>query len=435
MSPPASGRPEVHRVLALLRSPKALLFLVNFGFAKLTIYFAPLVIAAFAAPAVYGAVELTQSIGLLVAFFLLTAPLAGLNQRYLVEKERHYADIAALVTLAACLAPLAVGLAAWQSGASPVVLVVIFGVGTAAIHTVASSVSRMISRRNLASWLDGFSMLAAIAIVSSLWALRGDAQIASLIIGYVAIAAAGAAGSAVWLIASRRPGLLGRLWQVSHFGGWIVIAATIATWQSVCGRIFVGLLMPPELPAYGVAFRVAGLVLGLQQLGTTALFARLYAGRTRATDRLVALILAGVGLMSGVIALAGPLVARIGFSALDDRGRELFVQVLPLVTVQIFFWVGYAFLHMRINRARLARASIPSLAVVALGGSAVILLADRMFGSSLFVTCLLLALQTAAYFAASLWVLARRGLPHRWVGLVGAYGGAALFALALIRSA
>ncbi len=68
----------------------------------------------------------------------------------------------------------------------------------------------------------------------------------------------------------------------------MTVVATLAIWLGVGGRIIVGFLNPEALAAYGVAFRVAGFALGVHQLAVTALFARLYAARTKVADPMIA---------------------------------------------------------------------------------------------------------------------------------------------------
>ena len=95
--------------------------------------------------------------------------------------------------------------------------------------------------------------------------------------------------------------------------------------------------------------------LGLHQVAVTALFAWLDRARTCVADRVLAPFLGGVAAIIAVIPfVAQPLLVRFGFAALKSDGIVVFAAVLPILGVQVFFWIAFAMLQMRINRVGLA---------------------------------------------------------------------------------
>jgi hypothetical protein len=213
----------------------------------------------------------------------------------------------------------------------------------------------------------------------------------------------------------------------------VLVSSAFAVWQAGAGRILTGLFLPGALPAYALAFRIVGLALGLHQLAATALFARLYSGRTRTTDGLVSLLLVAVALTLIVIVAASRLFIRPGtFEALEGAGYSLFVAVLPIVAVQIFFWVGNAMMEMRVTRFRLAGKTI--LPSILINGSTLVglFVAQQFVAITLPAICWVVTAQSAAFFVYSAWLLHRRGVPHRKVATAGAVGGALLTIIALL---
>lgn len=414
-------------------SIRAGLFLGSFAAAKLTAYAIPLLIAAAASPRIYGALELAQSAGLLIALLIAGAPLSGANQSYLVRGERGVGDQFALMGLIGCAAGLLALAVAGLLGLAPTSLLLIAFIGVAIIHTVGSYFFRMIGWRSWAAWADGFSTLAAGLVFLAVLLLGHGVGLAGMIAGFALVAAIGASAAGLWLARTYRTGLLRRLRASTAQGLPMMIVGILAIWLTVEGRIIIGLVNATQLAAYGVAFRVAGLAMGVHQLVATAFFVRLYASRTRAADRLIAMNLAAVGAVGAGIALIGPFLPQwFEMSALEAGGAGPFAAALPLVVLYIFYWSGYAMLQLRINRNGLATRTIaPTVAVTLIGAIAIIAFA-KLVTNDLQPICWLLAAHAASYFFKNVIILARHRLPHRSTTATGAIGGALLFLLALV---
>lgn len=422
---------------AVLRDPKALgqiaIFLGNFGFAKVAIYCVPLAIATFAGPQLYAGIELTQSMGLLIGSLLVGAPLAGVTQRYLVSGERRVADQTALTIVGGCAVGLIAYLGAVLAGMSESVLLVTASLGAAVLHQTAVSYFRMLGRRNLTAWFDGTAVLLAGFAMLVLLALPRPGRIADLTLAYAAIGALGAALGLAWLLRSIEPGLRDRIVAAFWTGLPMTVVATLAIWLGVGGRILVGFLNPAALAAYGVAFRVAGFALGVHQLAVTALFARLYAARTKVADPIIAGFFLVSGMLAGALAIAGQwLPDFMPISALAGRGVEEYRAILPLTALHTFYWIGYGMLQFRVSRSGLARRAIPLTVAVTVGGIAIILGVAHFITNDIETLTWLISAHAAAYFFKNVYLLAARGLPHRWTALAGAAGGVMLATIAVV---
>jgi hypothetical protein len=422
----AGVRPQPHHARA------ALFFLPNFAIAKAAIYLIPLAVAALAPPAIYGGFELALSIGLLFATIATGPSLSGLSQMYLVRGERRFADQVWLVLLAGCCLALLLGAIALVGVSDPMVFLVAASLGIAVLHYGGAQALRTLSRRNLVAWADGASVIVSGAVVVALLLLFGQPSLNQLGWGYYLVAAAGALIAGVMLVRTRQPQLLARLRTATRIGLPITIAAVFAFWLAVGGRIVVGLTNETALPVYGVAFRLAGLALGIHQLASTAMFARLYAARTREADRLFSFFFSAVGLLSAFIAIAGAVLpGLVPIAAIDAASPALFRTVLALAALQTFFWIGFALLQLRINRAGLARRALrPTVLVTGAGIAATFAIAWLTAGNLIAISWAI-ALHGAAYFFAYAYLLAQKGIPHRRTTVVGAAGGVALALIAL----
>jgi len=411
----------------------ALLFLPNFVLAKGAIYLLPLAIAALAPAQVYGSIELAVSIGLLASTVTVGIPMGGMNQVYLVRGERRIVDQVAAIVLIGCSVASLLAVGAYLLDLDPTSVMVMASLGVAVVHQVGASASRMLSWRNLAAWTDGIAMLAAGALILVLIAFEGSPSLTGMTLGYLLLGALATIATAILLVAIRKPGLRERLRTCVKLGLPMTIFALLGIWLSVGGRILVGLFNATDLAAYSVAFRVAGITLGIHQLAATALFAKLYSARTREADKLLTLFFVAVGVATAAVAVAGRAVPElIGLSALDARGVAAYRAVLPLAGIHTFYWIGFGMVQLRINRYGLAQRTILPTLLISVAGIALICGVAMFYSTDIVLLSWLIAFYAAAFFFANTLVLARRGLPHRRLTNTGIFGGLLLLALALV---
>jgi hypothetical protein len=430
----ASWRRNLQRPIDQKLLVNVAFFFVNFFIAKLSIYAAPLLIAAIATGAVYGTIELAQSFGLLITSFLVGAPLAGLTQNYLIRGDSQVLDQLAAIALVFCGLTIAAFIGAWVLGLHANVQLIIASFATAVIHNVAATWFRNRAARNLTAWVDGTAGILAVLMVLISFGLVGSARIDVVTKAYLAFAMISFVIAGALLLHTATKGLGVRLIESTRIGIPMIIVGTMATWLGVGGRMTVGVLDAANVAAYGVAFRVAGLALGFHQLAVTGLFAKLYRARTREADFIISLFLVAVGILLCGIGFCGKLIITyFEFAALDANARIVFTRILPITCVQTFFWIGYAMLQMRINRTGMAGKSIIPTAVVMFGGIAIIFAAGHFGNIGIEALCWLIALHAACFFFLSVYMLAAvRRLPHVLMMRSGVVGGIILSVAAVI---
>jgi O-antigen/teichoic acid export membrane protein len=423
--------PRVAEMASRLR-PAHLLFLVNFGIAKAVVYLIPLLLAALVSERLYGTIELGLAIGLQAGALLLGATLAGVTQLFLVRRERGFGVPLILLNFLPNAALLVAGAALWLAGASLEAVLIVAVIGATVLQNTASTWFRMHGERNRTAWADGASLLISGAGALLAVAVAGPDALGTASAFLMAATGVIAAGGGALLWRHRAAGTIQRLRRATILGLPMMVAGVFSIWIGVGGRILVGLVGAADLAAYSVAFRIAGLALGLHQLATTAMYPQLYASRVRSGDPLLAIFLAAVLAVSIGLAVAGPLIPDfIHFSALGRRGTELYRALVPVTVLHTFFWIGFALLQMRINRFGAAKASILPLISVTLLGIGIILLAAFTISNDVRFVAWLIAAHAAAYFLTANLILLRRRVPHVRTGLVGLAGGAVLCLIAL----
>lgn len=407
-------------------------YLASFMTARLATYLVPLILAALAPPQVYGGIEVAYAISLLIVTVAVSAPLHGFSHLSLIGEERAVNDQAAAIVLASCvLAGLGFAAAALLDVTSyPMLTVAVAGVS--ATQIVMSFLLRIGRRTWILPWIDGLVLLFGLLAVTAIVGLRGRVETSMVSDVFATLTVCLGLLAAAWL--HRRPvaRLTARLAASTRVGTTMAAFALFSTWIAVSGRIMIGFIAPDDLAAYGVAFRIAAVGLGMPQLVLTAFWTTIYIAPTRSVDRLLAWFLAGTALVLALVCLFGRILIReVEFEAMDAHAVLLSQELLPPVALQIFFWSGHVMLQPRINRCGVAGRSIAPLTVLTVAGGALIL-ASSWLGAAIVGTVWLLALYSAAYFFTSWILLARRGLPHTATLRVAICAGAGLALLVLV---
>lgn len=391
---------------------RAAYFSGNFGLAKLSIYFAPLAMASFALPETYAGMELAFALAPFIALVLGSPFLSAVPQLYLVRGEKRVFDLGAGVAAAAASLMTLAGIALLFAGET-IPAMACFAAACVSVQGAASTLTRTLSRRNIAAWADGMAALAMFLAAGAAWFVfgswfdAGDAAITWAIVSLVL--------AMVAMLLFRRwrePGLRARLAAAWQIGLPMVINGLFGMVIGSGGRIAFGAFAQPwDLSAYAIGFRIAGLMLGLHQLMITAFFARVYAARTRAFDRTAPLYLLAVAGGGVLLCLASPLLLpHLGFKALTADRQGALLDWLPLIALQVYLWIGFATLELRINRARMARRLIlPNLAVTAAGVAGFFWLESTGLASPANIVAFM-AVVTALFVAIQIAMLWWRGL-------------------------
>jgi O-antigen/teichoic acid export membrane protein len=419
---------------AKIASKDGEIFLANFGLAKAAIYLIPLFIAAMAPPDVYGGIEFAWAAALMAATFLVGAPIAGATQRHLIGKDQEVLDELALITVVGCL----MGAVAWGIaqtwGFAPYVLIAVASFGAAIVHNALSGWFRMRGQRNRTAWADGTATIIAGFIVLALALALGRLSVASVTYAYAAFSVAAGFAALILFMRIKNADWPVRFKRSLVIGIPMLAGSILAMWLGVGGRITMGALAPTDVAVYSLAFRVAGLTLGIHQLAITALFARLYKARTRQADSLMSPFLIAIALLNIMLALLAPwIMQQFHFAALPESDRGKFAAIIPIVCFQVFCWIAFAMLQVRINRSKLAGKAFWPILWVTVIGAGLIFASASFFKLGVVGISWGIGIHSAAYFVAEWVVLARARLPHFKIGLVALAGGVALGLIAVSR--
>jgi len=412
-------------------NPSRILFLFNFFSAKGAIYLTPLIIAALIKQETYGELELAWSAGTLISGLTVTIPFGGITQRYLIGNDPHVDDELVFISAASSFLSLAISiLIVVFAGPSALALVAAI-CPFVLLQTLLTTLNRIRGHRNRNAWSDGFSVLSTGVVLLFFWALRAPPSLTSLVRVYIPLSAA-LIGIYLMLFARlRHPDLMRRIGRSIKVGLPMASVGAMAVWLGVGGRLTMGLIDPTAVAPYSIAYRIALLSFGFHQLVSTAIFVRLYKARTREGDRLFALPYALIAIVTFCIGFGTrPLIGLVEPAALAAIPPSVFVM-LPVVGLQVFFWIGFGMLQLRINRTGTAAKAFWPIVAVTLGGIGALFGINAIWPMTTLIVCWAIALHSAAYFAVAWWTLAARRLPHRLIGLVGLVGGIALGASAL----
>jgi len=411
------------------------LFLASFASARILVYLVPLVIAAKASGVVYGAIEVALSVSLLVASFTISIPLAGANQQYLVAGRQGMGHLFTVLAIAGGTISLTICLIFFIADASRPVQLAVCAIGAAIFHTLFVTWFRMHGMRNAIAWSDGTATFIVGLILITLTASGLLLTVSNVALGYVAIIALLLIGALFIWFRVEKTDLKNLFLDCCRVGLPMVAVGSLAVWLGIGGRITIGLVSFKDVAAYSLAFRIAGLALGVHQLAVTALFARLYKSRTRWVDPMFSWFLIAASVLLTGLMLLGPLLINwFEMSSLDGGGEKVFRLILPANCIQTLFWIGYAMLQLRINRFNLSgRAILPTVVVLVLG--LLLILGYGWFVSSdAVIISWMIAAHGAAFFTVNWVLLARNRLPHIRVGLT-MIGGTLLLLIAGLISA
>jgi hypothetical protein len=394
------------------------LFLASFASARILVYVIPLTIAAMVPGSLYGAIEVALSISLLVASFTIAIPLAGANQQFLIARRKGMGHLFTMLAIVSAFLSLIVSWIFYIAGAQLQVQLITCAIGVGMFHSLFATWFRMHGMRIATAWSDGTATFIIGLIILSLVITDLPLTILSVAMGYTLLVTLLLAGTLLARMRVEKTDLRSLLLESCQIGLPMVAVGSMSIWLGIGGRIIVGIISFKDVAAYSLAFRVAGLALGVHQLAVTALFARLYRSPTRWADRVFSwFLLAATLVLAGLMLLGPTIMGWFEMNALERGGMEIFRRILPANCIQTLFWIGYAMLQMRINRYHLSsRAILPTAAVLAIG-LAIIFGYGLLVSDDAVVVSWMVAAHSAALFAVNWLLLARARLPHRRLGL------------------
>lgn len=412
------------------------LFLTNFGAAKLAAYAGPLVLARLLDPIAYGGIEFGLSVATFAAGLLSLGVPGALPQMTLLRRAMPLLDIlAASVAIPGALSLLVAVVLMLLGGSNKTIYALASICTVLALAQGALSIyCRTYSLRNLAAWSDGAGNLIVVAVGLIAFVVgkptlptiaAGTAVCAVLVVIFASVIT-------VWL---RKPALDERFRAALRFGAPVLLQSLVIVWCVVSGRIYLGSFLDPQAVAlYGASFRIASALLLVHAMLAIALFAKLYAMRTREYDRFLSLYFLFLTVIGLVMIVVFPqLVPRLSLRAVQSVPEA--VTLFPVVLLQVLAWGGSASIELRVVRARRAGRAALGIAVVAAGFAAVMFCAAWNGLLTVKVVTWLSALQMIACVMTQFLVLWRRGLRMPRTMLAFVCGIALIGGLALTANA
>ncbi len=389
----------------------ATLFFVNFGAAKLTVFAGPLVLARLLDPVTYGQIEFGLSVATFMGGILSLGIPGALPQMTLLRRTMPMIDILAasvavpgVLCLVGAASAFVIGGSSWAIRA--------FALSCAVLTLAQGALSiycRTHSQRSLAAWADGAGNLIIVAIgliALGLGLPTMSAIAAGAVLGAIVVVAAAFAAVA----RLRRPALIERFGITIRFGAPVLFQSLAIVWCVVSGRIYLGSFLDPQAVAvYGAVLRIASALLIVHTVLAIALFARLYAMRTRQYDHFLSIYFLFLSLVAFAMMLAFPFAAeRLSLRAI--RSVPEAITLFPIILLQVFAWGCLASLELRVARARRAGRAAIAISVMTIVFGVMTFFAAWCDMLTVDLMAWLSALQMIACVLIQFAVLWRRGL-------------------------
>lgn len=387
------------------------LFFANFGVAKLAAFIGPLVLARLLEPSSYGAIEFGLSVAVFAAGVLSLGIPAALPQMTLLRRAMPMDDIlAASVAVPGALCLCGAIAVAVLGGRDAAGYALALACTVLALAQGALSIyCRTHSLRSLAAWTDGFGTLTIVAV--ALIAFSVGLATVPVIAAGTAICAVGTILVAfAAAIAKKQPDLRTRLSSTLLFAAPVLVQSLVIVWFVVSGRIYIGTFLGAEAVAlYGAAFRFASALLLVHAVLAIALFARLYAMRTRQYDQFLSLYFVFLAVLAVAMILIFPYVAaRVPLRAI--RSVDDVVRLFPIILLQTLAWGCIASLELRLARTRRAGRVAMGMLLLSIIIAAMVTLAGWHGVLTVRAVAWLSALQMILAVLIQFFVLWRRGL-------------------------
>lgn len=392
----------------MLRPLRAVTYAGSFAVSKLAVYAAPIALAAIAPAPIYGAFELALAIAVFLATMLVSAPVHGLSHDYLLgEQKEPVGEVGTLIVLS-CLVCIGLTAGGLLLGISDYWLLGLSMIGVAGAQITLSFAMRSIAVAHLFQpWIDGLALFFGFLIIGLL-SLRAGVLDVPFIVGVFLTLTAAFGGILALRIAHRLRASAAGLVRAGTSGLGMAAYALLGTWVAVSGRLLFGVLFPEDVAAYGVAFRVSGLTMLVPSLIVIGLWKYFYACQPSDADRLIAGSALAIAILAAVVLLAGSWFIELAtLHALDPAAREMCMALLPIVTIQCYFWGVHSLLQPLVNRSHAAKPLMMPLAALGIFGILAAYLA-RSWSYGAITLAWLVALLCAAHLVVTLAVLRRR---------------------------
>ncbi|WP_395648235.1 hypothetical protein [Terricaulis sp.] len=413
------------------------LFLGNFFVSKVIAYFGPLVLAAVLSAQHYGELELALSIAMMLALFAVFGVANALPQLVLLRNPVPVKDILAILTGGASAVFLVAGAIILIFTGNLVWALACCITTLTTIQYSASAYAKTHSLRNIATWVDNFTLVTATILGVGLAAMGygHSPTLAPMLIVFAVLAVACTAACFYIAKTTWQPHMIDRLKRAMRLGAPLIIMTIFSSWvAAAAGRTLIGFTLPIEdMALYAFLFRIASLALVIHYMISTAFYAPFYSMSARRFEQIIPFYLAFVACVCATFAIGVPLLLPyLPSNVLTPETITVGQHIFPVLALNIYGVNVSASLESRVQRVRRVTWGTLNAAIVSSLVAAAFIALAHYHLLSLRAAVWLITAQTLICTLRYMDVLARRGMYMPKVATVVCCAYAALGVLALL---
>ena len=360
--------------VTLSRVTSAAGFLTLFIGVKVVALIGILWLARVSSPEVFGAVELSLAVSLMVAGIGLLGVPGAATRLALTLNQPEIDDLLAFAALVVCLPASGAAIAVLVVGGPPVWVLLLASCAAACFQTIASTWARVRRRPLVNSIVDPFTILSVLLVGAGLRAFD-LLTVINLAKALTILSIFLTVGLVVLFSTRRGVGFAARYKNALIIAGPILALGGVSILVSSALRpVLGGLFSLQALAVYSLCFRLTAPCMLLHQVFATAFFARIYQAGDRRFDQLAAgLAVACLAIIGALLLVMRPMIETV-FPAYA-ASVEIMAHLFPLVGLQVLLWILNALLEMRVARHGVAgRAAVLGYMIFGVGIGAIILL-------------------------------------------------------------
>lgn len=287
-------------------------FLGNFFVSKVIAYFGPLVLAAVLSAEHYGELELALSIAMMLALFAVFGVANALPQLVLLRNPVPVRDILAILTGGASAVFLTAGAIILYFTGNMVWALACCITTLTTLQYSASAYAKTHSMRNIATWVDNFTLVTATLLGVGLAAMGygHSPTLAPMLIDFAVLAVACTLACFYIAKTNWKPHAVDRLKRAMRLGAPLIVMTLFSSWvAAAAGRTLIGFTLPiTDMALYALLFRIASLALVIHYMISTAFYAPFYSMSARRFEQIIPFYLAFVACVCATFAIGVPIL-------------------------------------------------------------------------------------------------------------------------------
>jgi O-antigen/teichoic acid export membrane protein len=399
-------------MLSLAVLQRAATFVMSFGLAKGSAFFAALALPRMTDVSSYGLLELAITIGLVCASVLGFGAPSVATRDYLVDKDPR----APFLVAGYCLWLSSIGIIAAMCclalNLGPAYVCSAALVGLYALQFSLGTYTRMRGWIHICGWCDNLTVLLVFAVMAA-YVLLGGTDFATVTWGLLALALMVVAGASILFSRARfadfrsvviRVVTLGV--PVMYFGASLMLI--FATPRMVIAKE----LTLADVACFSLCGRIAMVMIFVNQIISTGLFRTIYQMDHGSLAKIFAHWTAALSILATLLTVGAYFAAPLMVLGTDIPAASV-SAIFPAIMTQATIWVLCSNLEMFIVRDLVSKqAAVACVAIAALG--LVVGLLVRTLGLvSLLTIVNLYALAMAGLLLAEMQILSRKGMTFR----------------------